>query len=947
MDKLRLSEPVKGFLQSGVLGLVCILSLQAVSFMAPRGLQFAAVAGTSNVSVSTNCGPAALVAGGSNPFFFSSFDNVEYSPLGYLTYHFKNLLSDGRGFSFGLLLYDDQCNLSPLTIPSPFVPLSLPSGVTDWSARFTSDTHFDVWDDQHNVLISGFDIPQHPATYSILFQGTINAGANFFLSRTFTIGASSTMPVSEHWITFAPYPVIAANFPVAVVGGNIYVVGGPNFPFPNVPMQIYNPASDTWHTATGSSFSHANDIFTAGPDGRLYYFGGCSFSECSRAVHMYDPSTDTWSDSNPGPLVRSGAVGAFINGKLYITGGGYSQTGDPAQTLELDVFDLVTNTWTSGASVPFDVVNDIGGPTPGMRSSAMGVALNGKFYVIGGSGALGLLTNRVDVYDPATNTWSPDTPLPAPIASAAIGILNGKIHVVGGITQSLNGSTQTNVATNYSFDPITHVWSSDSPMTIARKSVFGAVIGSVLYVIGGSSASGIPSGLNEGFTEEPSAFQVSLWTQVQSDFPSQAQTATWANASYASGTDACGGQANNFVATIGRCGCLITSFVMLAHYYGIDTDIAGNPVTPLNMNSWLETNNGYDPNNNLIWDKALQYLGTLINGRINTRLQYEAVNGHSIITDAANIDNFLAQHNPAIFYNNSAGHYLVATSKLTNSQSATYALRDPFFYNTQTLNDAQNSSSHIHAYNNHFDFALIPTKLAQPQPLKRNTTLFLASPAEILVTEPQGNKEGKDPTTSTSYNQISGATYDIQVPILSSDVPLDSSTLHQTKVLRLPSLSNGTYNIQIIGTGSGTYQFTSAMTNDAGTTTVKVFTASTTPNAVGTYIFSVSTTSEKIVRAPGELILLLEQLIQSLNVKKDIKSDLLESVQKIKKAYQRSGHGDLTEVINEMVQDVNKLRRGKLSSVVADSILSVLADLKDAVALSSGNHRSSDSEHDE
>src|SRR5690242_13471024 len=75
-------------------------------------------------------------------YFFSSYENVSYSPDGYLEYHFKvNLpFTDGRSFKIVWSFKDDECNNSDVSGNQKFI--SLPIGVTDWSIRFSSTTHF-------------------------------------------------------------------------------------------------------------------------------------------------------------------------------------------------------------------------------------------------------------------------------------------------------------------------------------------------------------------------------------------------------------------------------------------------------------------------------------------------------------------------------------------------------------------------------------------------------------------------------------------------------------------------------------------------------------------------------------------------------------------------------------------------------------------------------------
>ena len=68
-------------------------------------------------------------------------------------------------------------------------------------------------------------------------------------------------------------------------------------------------------------------------------------------------------------MARGLSAVAVINGKLYLAGGtaaGYANFSD------LEIYDPVTNSWSKGPSLSNPL------------TSAAGVALNGKFYVLGG-----------------------------------------------------------------------------------------------------------------------------------------------------------------------------------------------------------------------------------------------------------------------------------------------------------------------------------------------------------------------------------------------------------------------------------------------------------------------------------------------------------------------------------------------------------------------------------
>lgn len=140
------------------------------------------------------CGSAALSAAGY--FFSGAKDDAEYSSDGFLEYHFEDLpqYSDGRPFKLTWQFFDDQCSASgPQTEPK--LTITLPSKVTDWSARFTSLTHIDIWDDANNDIVTSYDIPVHlPGYSSSAFDASIDGNASTLVSRGLQIFKNGEVP---------------------------------------------------------------------------------------------------------------------------------------------------------------------------------------------------------------------------------------------------------------------------------------------------------------------------------------------------------------------------------------------------------------------------------------------------------------------------------------------------------------------------------------------------------------------------------------------------------------------------------------------------------------------------------------------------------------------------------------------------------------------------------
>ena len=125
--------------------------------------------------------------------------------------------------------------------------------------------------------------------------------------------------------------------------------------------------------------------------------------------------------------------------------GGYN--GSPLATVE--VYDPATNTWSQA-------------PPMGTVRSAPGMAvLGGKLYAAGGNYSA---LSSVAVFAPQTNAWTALAPMITARDAFAMTAVQGKLYAVGG---SAAGST---LATAEAFDPQQNRWEAVAPMAQARRS---------------------------------------------------------------------------------------------------------------------------------------------------------------------------------------------------------------------------------------------------------------------------------------------------------------------------------------------------------------------------------------------------------------------------------------------------------------------------------------------
>jgi N-acetylneuraminic acid mutarotase len=326
-------------------------------------------------------------------------------------------------------------------------------------------------------------------------RSTKLAKSGYLAGVIIAVLASSLTAQDGTWTTKAPMPAPRLGIAAGVANGVLYVVGEQrNYPS-TLPLEAYGPSTDSWaNLAPAPVLVNGAGVGTI--DGVLYFVGGMTTNQFGGGEILglnqaYNPSTNTWTGRAHMPTARVGAGVAVVDGILYAIGG--DSFGQQAlRTVE--AYDPKTNSWTTKAPMP----------TP--RTVPAVVECGGLIYALGGYGAgVGPLylqppLSTVERYDPKTDTWTSEPPIPIPMAYSGAGVLDGLIYVVGGVTGG--ATSQTLTAAVYAFDPERHTWSTVTPMPTARGALGVGVIAGTLYAVGGSNGSVTPPDLivNEAFT---------------------------------------------------------------------------------------------------------------------------------------------------------------------------------------------------------------------------------------------------------------------------------------------------------------------------------------------------------------------------------------------------------------------------------------------------------------
>ena len=278
--------------------------------------------------------------------------------------------------------------------------------------------------------------------------------------------------------------LLEANSEMAVgeLAGKIYVLGGyPATRQTRSTVQLYDPVEDRWELTTPMPIP-LNHNMAASVGGKLYMIGGqltdAGAGNFSDRVFEYDPNTRQWTERARMPTARGGAVAVVVDGKIYVAG------GRPPRGADFAVYEPATDTWRTLPNMPTQ------------RNHLAGAAVNGKVYIIGGrfeGGAQSPQSAAVEVYDPATNSWSARAAMPKPRGGLNGIAAHGCIHVFGG--EGNAGGPLGMHADHDVYNPITNTWTSLAPMPTPIHGVTGlAFVNGLIYLPGGGTALGGNSG---------------------------------------------------------------------------------------------------------------------------------------------------------------------------------------------------------------------------------------------------------------------------------------------------------------------------------------------------------------------------------------------------------------------------------------------------------------------
>lgn len=284
-------------------------------------------------------------------------------------------------------------------------------------------------------------------------------------------------------------------------------------------------------------------------------------------------------------------------------------------------------------------------------------------------------------------------------------------------------------------------------------------------------------------------------------------------------------------------GCAITSLADILASYGLKTLPDGTSVDPGHLNHYLGQNPGTHSGCEIWFNNIPQ----VVNYNL---LHNDFAETTSLDQRIQDINDALKAGHLVIAGISGDSHFVVFYQKSTTPApdgSPDYFIADPYRYQPYASGDrsgmtlCQAYHETINQLKDSLQVVVFENKAPQPG---RSWVLVAHSPVQLLITDPTGAQSGFNPATGSYLLNIPGSSYGVQKGL--SDDSGVQPPLPDSLYFGQNALENGTYKIQVIGTGSGPYTLDFGVASGPGNTSLQTVTGTAVPGQTDTYIVSTS-----------------------------------------------------------------------------------------------------------
>jgi len=337
-------------------------------------------------------------------------------------------------------------------------------------------------------------------------SGPVGGGTRVVIGGTGFTGASAVRfgTTSASSFTVDSDSQVTAVAPAHPAGKIVVSVTTPAGTSPEDPVGRFEFAEGIWKLTGSLGRVHYDQQSRLLGDGRALLIGGQNsmFGNTIQSTEIYNPKTRTWSDAASlgtarssysatrldGPACRSASPAAYC-GDILVAGGSPNSASTNTALNTAEIYDTATNTWTPTAG-NLNVARSQQAATllDGPECSAASPpAYCGKVLVAGGLAA-GISLGSAELYDPATGQWSTTGSLghTARLTTSVL-LPNGRVLLPGG--------TGSNRAQTDIYDPKTGNWDKTGDLKVGRERGSVVVMPNGKVLIASGTLAGDPPAL--------------------------------------------------------------------------------------------------------------------------------------------------------------------------------------------------------------------------------------------------------------------------------------------------------------------------------------------------------------------------------------------------------------------------------------------------------------------
>jgi N-acetylneuraminic acid mutarotase len=257
----------------------------------------------------------------------------------------------------------------------------------------------------------------------------------------------------------------------AAIGNEVYFAGGSNDDGFWEIVEVYDLSTCVWDVAGNLSVARHIIGGTTTCGSKIFFSGGFDENVSYNAVDIYNTVTQTWSVEFLS--VDRFSHAALSHGDTVMFAGGVKIQGSPVFLNSVEIFNVENGAWMT--------VDYLSQPRMGIAAT---VVADQAIFAGGMTNTSGTTTDRVDIYNFTSKTWSVEI-LSLARAYASAVTVGYKVIIAGGVTDLDNPTDRVDI-----YDASTGTWDI-ATLSLARSAIDnGAAVAGKAYFAGGGNFSG-------------------------------------------------------------------------------------------------------------------------------------------------------------------------------------------------------------------------------------------------------------------------------------------------------------------------------------------------------------------------------------------------------------------------------------------------------------------------